>query len=55
MIDQYNAIVLTKPKMVIRILEALMAHEKTRFETCLNADLTRVGIEFSERTKGNTR
>ena len=49
-IDQFNAIVVTEPKMVTRVIEALMANEKIRFETCLNADLTKIGIEYTGRT-----
>ena len=49
-IDQFNAIVVAKPKMVTRVIEALMADEKIGFKNCLNADLTKVGIEYTGRT-----
>ena len=45
----------TKARQITRITAVLKANEKVRFETELNSDLTKVGLEFTSTMKLGTK
>ena len=54
-VEKFNEIMKTKARQITRMIVVLKANEKVRFETELNSDLTKVGLEFTSTMKLGTK